>query len=101
MAHMKHSIAADFVGVEDTLDKAGLTITDLAALTPFSRSTLYNWRTGLKSPSTFYKATFNGYIDLIDKAIANNRLPLTSILRGKERIATLRAVLREVKRLKD
>jgi hypothetical protein len=88
-----------FKHVDEALNNAGLNMTDLGHLTPFNRSTLYNWRAGKKQPHSFYAQTLNGWVALINKAVEHNMLPLTSNVRGEERANTLRKVLREVRSL--
>jgi len=92
-------VDAQFSEVDRIMQAAGLTVTDLAHLTPFSRSTIYNWRSGKKRPNPFYRSTLTGWMALITKAIDRNRLPLPVHLTGKERAQAIKRVLAEVKRL--
>ena len=90
----------DFTHVQEALDRAGLTMTDLANITPFCRSTLYNWKNGTKKPHDFYSDTLRGWVRLINIATDAQLLPVPHHLLGNDRKRAVKNVLKQARQIK-
>jgi hypothetical protein len=86
-----------FDRIQEALDRSDLTITDLSKIGPASRSTLHNWKSGVKAPSGFYYRVTLGWIGLIEQAVAKGRLPLKDKMNAAEKLHAVKEILREVK----
>ena len=93
---MSNDIPQKIAFVTSMIEYSQITITDLAELTNISRNTYYRWKDG--KPASDRIRVNAAYITAqrLEQAIKDKRLPLqTRIPNKKERLATLKRIIRE------
>jgi transcriptional regulator with XRE-family HTH domain len=82
----------------DTLDAAGVSMTDFAKLTAISRTTLYAWRRGANVADKLRLQVAFNYAIRLDRAVEGSRLPLIDKLSPPQRLKVLRQIIAETNR---
>lgn len=81
----------------DTLERAGISLSEAARLLPISRATLHNWKAGKTDGDPLRVSLVHQYTLLIGKAVDQKRLPLSTDIRFADRVTATKTILKDIK----
>ena len=80
----------------NALDRSEVSITDFSTLTSISRVTIYRWKNGGEVKDELRLNLAYNTATRLNKAVQNDRLPLTDRLKKDQRVQVIGSIIREM-----